>query len=906
MVAGSGATASQTPAQNMPDSSHPAPSAHVRAEIERLGPIGAYRSLIAANDALIRSADLDIGRQMARARTAIHTGLMAHWAEEQRLAFGYGSPFALVALGGTGREEMTPCSDTDFAFLFDDEIDGNPFLLGLQQQLIHTGAFRERCGFSAEVLPFNLDDMPEQRDKQLNAFLDMQPLYDPDGLATRFRERIRASYDPFEHFLHVSRFWRDHWGESDARSERIDTFDIKNEGLRVFLAGVWSLAGREFRHCHEIYAELEDRRALEAYEFLLRIRAFVHLRRSRPPRPSANGNHIEDLMGFEDFTSFGELMGDHGDARARFEFANEVRGRLLSARRRVERFTWGVIGAILKKGRRIGRDSTIRYGTGGLRDAAADGDDGRAKSRAALALLLAAQRHELPIDPAEMDSSFRDAGDWLQPVPELSMLFYEPRGSLAKSLEILASLPGACERLFPGFATFESSLDERVLTERKFLRGALVRQKLRALELDVARGHTWLDGARNPEQLADTSTGVALPVEAALLDADHLAGVKLALQTKRLPETADDLRSRENQSLPHHERFSSGLSGIPLADYYQSCFAECGFSETTLSLAQFLVERRRFLKLCAAEDLMDSRLVDQLITACGNDEMRLRSLFVFTCADRTDWESEHKEPARWFNIRELYGKALRRFRPGFDPKRQLVAAGYAPDQLAILEDFGRSFFGGGYSQYARQYGSHLLRLAEDSAGRERSAEDGVALPPRVDSIRIGSSEVLAIATRDHPGIAASISGALWKSGARLSQAHLFSARKHGIALDFFHLAPRGGDEPAEPDTALPATVRDAIVDRLYVSTEDEAALPDLAKNITLEATASGHYHLRAETTADVGGLIYFLACKAHRQLGADIYGLAAHTGTGHVWVSVYLGLPEAMPLQQAQEIAGHW
>ena len=880
----------------------------MRAEIERLGPLAAYHSLIEANNALIRSPDLEIGRQIAIGRTALHTGLMAHWAEEQRLTFGYSRPFAVVALGGTGREEMTPCSDVDFAFLFDDELDDNPFLLELQGQLIHSDIFRECCGFTAEVLPFNLDDMPEQRDKQLNSFLDMQPLYDPDGLATRFRERIRASYDPFEHFLHVSRFWRDHWGESDARAERIDEFDIKNEGLRVFLAGVWSLAGNEFRHCHEIYAELEDRRVLEAYDFLLRIRAFVHLRRNAPPRPSANGNHIEDIMRFDDFVAFGELLGDRGeiDERTRFEFANEVRGRLLTARRRVERFTWGVIGGILKDGRPIRRDSGLRYGTGGLRDHSTDRHGDRAQSRAALALLLASQRHELPIDPAEMDASFRNAGDWLQPVPELSMLFYEPRGSLAKSLEILAGLPGACERLFPGYTKFESSIDERVMTERKYLRGALVRQKLRALELDVEKGREWLEGARNPEQLADTSSSVTVPVEAALLDADHLAGVKLALQTKRLPETDADLRHREDPSLPHHERFSSGLSGIPLAEYYERCFAGCEFSPTTLELAQFLVERRRFLKLCAAQDLMDSDLVDQLVSVCGGDEMRLRSLFVFTCADRTDWESERIAPARWFNIRELYGKAIRRFRPGFDPKRQLAAAGYAPDQLEILEDFGRSFFGGGYSQYARQYGSYLLRLADDASGLE-SGSGGPGLPPRVDSIRIGSSEVLAIATHDHPGIAASISGALWKSDARLSQAHLFSARSYGIALDFFHLAPREGDElPPSAEIDLPATVREAIANRLYVGDADEATLPDLASNITIEVTASGHHHLRAETAEDVGGLIYFLTCKAHRQLDANIYGLAAHTGTGHVWVSVYLGLPDTTSLEEARENLLTW
>ncbi|MGI9241105.1 MAG: hypothetical protein ACR2RV_09900, partial [Verrucomicrobiales bacterium] len=265
-----------------------------------------------------------------------------------------------------------------------------------------------------------------------------------------------------------------------------------------------------------------------------------------------------------------------------------------------------------------------------------------------------------------------------------------------------------------------------------------------------------------------------------------------------------------------------------------------------------------------------------------------------------------EEPARWFNIRELYGKAVRRFRPSSDPRRQLAAAGYAPDQLEILEDFGRSFFGGGYSQYARQYGSYLLRLAEDAAQHEAGGAKP-SVPPRVDSIRLGSSEILAIATHDHPGIAASISGALWKRGARLSQAHLFSARRHRIALDFFHLAPqKENDPPNAADSDLRSSVRDAIVGQLYLSAEDERALPNLAANITLEPTASGHHHLRAETAEDVGGLIYFLACKAHRQLAADIYGLAAHTGSGHVWVSVYLGLPETTSLEQARENLLTW
>lgn len=876
----------------------------VRAAIGRDGPLEAFRQLIAANDALILGADLDNGREIAANRTAIYRGLMAHWAAEKQEALGYDGAFAVVALGGTGRDEMTPCSDTDFAFLFDDVIEGNAFLMELQRQSLHTGEFRKRCGFAGETQPFNLDDMPNLEGKQLNAFVDMRPVYDPDGLAPRFRERIRATYDPFEHFLHVSRSWRDHWGESIAESERLDRFDIKSDGLRIFLAGIWSLAGKEFRHSHAIYGELEDRRDLDAYDFLLRIRAFIHLRRGTRRQPSATGNHPEDILSFDDFTAFGDILGPEASERERFEFANEVRERLLSARRRVDRFTWGAIGRELKQGRSIRSGSAIVYGTGGLRDAAAaDRKSDRERSRAALAVLLASQRYELPVDPSEMETTFRNAGDWLIPVPELSALFYETRGSLANSLEFLSQLPGAQERLFPGYAKFESSLDTRVITERKSLRGALLRQKIHALENDWREGRRQLYEARNPQELTDADYETSIPVEAALLDADHLAAVKLALKTKRLPETAEDLAARSDATLPLHERFSSGLSGIPLEHYYTRSFAPCEFTAATLEIARFLVVHRRLFKERADQDLMDARQVKELIAQCGNDEARLRALFVFTCADRTEWESEARDPARWFNIRELYAKARMEFHPDFDPTRKVATVGYSPEELEILNDFGRDFFEGIYRHYAIRFGGYLLRLAAAAAD-----SNSTALPPRVDRIRIGTSEILAAAARDHPGIAASISGAFWKHGVELRQAHLFSATNHGLALDFFHLAPVPPEAEPQPGAVadLARAIVEAIEQNLYISEEDEAGLPGIAENVTLEQTASGLYHLRAETARDVGALIYVMTCKAYRCLGANIHGLAAHTGRNHAWVSVYLNLPETMSLNKAREIIGDW
>lgn len=269
-------------------------------------PVMEFRRRIAANDARIRGPELDAGRAMVEERTAIYTDLVGRWAQRQRELLGYKRPFAVVALGGTGRGELTPCSDLDFVFLFDDAIEGNPFLLELQHQTLHSGDFERQHGFGFAALPFNLNDVVSLESKQLNSFLDMRAIYDPDRISDRFRQRIVETCDPFEHFLHVQGFWRNHWEKASTECERLDRFDIKNDGLRVFLAGVWTIASRRFIHSHDVYRTLEDPRDLAAYDFLLRIRAFVHSRRLRPSRGTLTGNHIEDVLSFDDFNSFGD------------------------------------------------------------------------------------------------------------------------------------------------------------------------------------------------------------------------------------------------------------------------------------------------------------------------------------------------------------------------------------------------------------------------------------------------------------------------------------------------------------------------------------------------------------------------------------------------------------------------
>lgn len=861
---------------------------HVRELIQSEGPAGAFRQLIAENDALIRQPELGNGRELAAARTAIYTGLVRHWAEEQHQRLGYDKPFAVAALGGTGRAEMTPRSDNDFALLFDGALEGNDFLVELQRQAISSDEFEDAYGFECHALPFSLDGLPALAGKDLNSFLDLRPVYDPSGLVEESLERIRATFDPFEHFLHVRRFWQAHWAEAAAGFEQISRFDIKNDGLRVFLAAIWTLAGKTFCHSHDIYRALDNPRDLEAYYFLLRIRMFIHSRQAEGPRPSAGGNHPEDVLSFEDFDSFGELLGSEADRQARFEFANEVRRRLLSARRRVASYAKGVIEQELKNGREISPHNPIVCGLGGLSHKTSYYcQTNHDRSRAALSLMLAAQRYDLPIDATELQATFRDAGDWLLRVPELAELFYETRGSLARTFAFLSQVDGAEERLFPGYARFESSFDERVNTEGQLLRSALERRKTGALEKFVQEGQQRLTEAISSERLPATTQRELAAQEAALLDADQLAAIKLALKTKRLPVTPADEAARNDTSLELHERFSTGLSAIPLPEYYGAFESEAGFRPETLELVMFLIANHRLFKECAQAGLSGEREVERLIHACG-DEQRLRCLIVFACADRSEWNAEDKDPGRWLITRELLLKAMAHFKPAPAPAQALRAVGFSPDQVTILEDLGKDFFEGVYRPYARRFGAHLAMLGEQPDFGE----------PKAILLSAGASPLIGVAARDCPGLAATISGAFAHAGIELRQAHFFSATKYHLALDFFHLAMDNRPLPA----GLLRSVENAIRQELYLSEADEVALPRLEGSMTLELWHPGLYRLQFETAADRKGSLYALACKVHRHLRANIFGLTAHGTKGKAFISVYHDLPMDLSFDQSQAV----
>ena len=402
-------------------------------------------------------------------------------------------------------------------------------------------------------------------------------------------------------------------------------------------------------------------------------------------------------------------------------------------------------------------------------------------------------------------------------------------------------------------------------------------RRLRELERFIAEGRT----LKNDEP---GRAAVASPAAVAkLLDGDHLAAVKLALKTKYLPFiTAGGCASWEPLMASHDH---SGFSGIPLSTYYQRFATECGFTPETISATEFIVEHQDAFREHAAIGWADDENVRKLLALCKT-EQRLHALFLFTCSDSVEWSESRQGSALWFIVSELYIKAvelLRRTNP--DPLAALMSAGFAPEDIRILCDFGADFFGGLYRRHINRFGSDLVRLAT-------TADKGA--PPKAAIVREGPSLILGVAAQDFPGLAACVCGALFSHGVSFTQAHLFSSIHHRLVLDFFHLSVDG---KALPDN-LPNLIEDAIAGRFHIGVAD---LPSLGKTpIDLQEPRPGRFRVRTTAEGEEAAmLIYALCLKLHIHLQANIHGLVANASAAGTSITIHHSLPSITTLEDA-------
>jgi hypothetical protein len=405
----------------------------------------------------------------------------------------------------------------------------------------------------------------------------------------------------------------------------------------------------------------------------------------------------------------------------------------------------------------------------------------------------------------------------------------------------------------------------------------------------VAEGKQMLAQAVSEAKLKNVAMNLSVEVEAASLDADHLAAVKLALKTKRLPVIPDDLEARKNTKRPLHERLSTGISGIPLDEYFTPHLEKGGFSAETLELTRFLIRYRNAFRELARVGFNPEEQVEEFVHICGS-EAWLRALYVFTQADQAAWtpaelHSAHRPEG--FNIRELYVKAMAHHHPPLKMENQLVNAGFTPDQLDLFQDL-RGVFNGAYSRHSPRFCYHLVELAEDP---NRG--------PLVKLISDGPSTILGVAARDYRGLAATITGALAQWNIPLIQAHLFSAKRYGLALDFFHVAL----EDRSQGTTLAKQLQ-ALIQEEPKLEESATSLPPLPKGtFTLRPwDDEGRFQLHVVTKNQSIGLIHALIYRIYHDLEGNIFGLSAYTARDTAYISVYHSLPDHLSWEAAEAI----
>jgi hypothetical protein len=199
-----------------------------------------------------------------------------------------------------------------------------------------------------------------------------------------------------------------------------------------------------------------------------------------------------------------------------------------------------------------------------------------------------------------------------------------------------------------------------------------------------------------------------------------------------------------------------------------------------------------------------------------------------------------------------------------------------------------------YRKYAARFGSYLVNLADRRTGRNPA--------PKAAIVRDGTATLLGVAARDFPGLAACITGELWKSGYSLAQANLFSAINQGLALDFFHVSPTG---PA-PSDDLARSVERAIVEHRHIGPDDEDSLTKLDGELVLEEVRPGQYRLRHDTPKDTAGLVYSLCYKVLRDLHGNIHGLKSQVARGQSFISIYLSLPPDQTFEEARQVVESW
>lgn len=797
-----------------------------------------YARLIAECNHQLRHAPLAAGRALAAWRTAVHIGLLRAWVTPLIARYGLTTRFAMVALGGTGRREMAPASDLDVAYLVTDPAAAAPLLAELERQTVHGAHFEQAWGFAfrGQIL---LAHPPEELEalsfEQLTSLQDMRWLAGSVPVVVGVRAALRAALDPLALYLHQEAELRAHLAAATAGGLHLKRL------LRRMQSALWLRGTAGFTPVSTLLRALdEDTRA--AYWLTHRVRGLCHLVHA-DLAPGARRHRDRDLVTAATLMAAADQLAaadgvTGGGARA------AILDRVLTAFECLDGFARRTL-ATARQQAPCARDLPVTLRHEGLDHGPQVPATSNEQAATAVALLVAVQRYGLPLTPSATHQ-LAAARPCLTAPHNLYPLLSNP--GLHRALAVAVG-HGLIAPLFVGSAAVAPWPPREPEAEpaARTLLGAVA-----ALDeyagLDVGAGAPATHSSAPPAALAAGAARAA--------GAMGLAAVRLALISTYLQETG---------VLPE--------SSSVLGDYFASLAMARGCPAELAALAQAVLEHRTLLPALASAGTRDAQRVHALCAALGSARV-LHALVLFHCARQQAMATTVEAPALrqesaapfadhlWFNLAELYQKALDTFAHTPDSSRTLLLrAGFDAAEAEVLADLGPDFYSGAYAKFIRRLGAHALRVA---AG-ECSAKAVV--------LHEHGQRVIAMIARNTPGLAAALLGALDAASLRVRQAHLFTASRCGFVLDFFHVAgvidtpllarlEAAGTAPA-PSGPLPP--RPAGVALALLEHPADDSLQRLELRLAPASPAAG----------TLGKALYWLTARLSMRCGADIHFVAA-------------------------------
>jgi len=263
---------------------------------------------------------------------------------------------------------------------------------------------------------------------------------------------------------------------------------------------------------------------------------------------------------------------------------------------------------------------------------------------------------------------------------------------------------------------------------------------------------------------------------------------------------------------------SHALRGAAMAE---SVAERLGLNSEEADLLCFLIRNHLILAETALKrDLMDEKPILRCAMEIGERD-RLHMLYLLTIAD-----SRATGPGAWNTwkaslLRELYSKVDRQLQRG-EWQREDVQRRSRQVQQEVLSMFAGS---AEHEQVNRWLDTvsfrYLLSQSSEAIAQHYSLEKQLAQSPLAVETRPAEGEMwqIAIATKDRPGLFAIITGVLWARGLNILSADIFT-RQSGIAMDILRVERL-------PDPLHPAELWNKVRNDLEQSLQSRSYLNDL-------------------------------------------------------------------------------